>query len=898
MSKGFLLLSMLFLLAAGKSLAQNVITINVLNPPENIAPGGYLTLFYEVRTDFDVKKDSLIVPENWHIILSKKQTKKKFHYSFIVTVAISQMTSAGQYPLTLLLFDANGRFCQKTSYVTIDTYRKIDVQAISSFDYAKEGDTLQIAYLIQNEGNTLEKLKLQSSSGVIGADNQEIEIAANKTIQVNVRQFIPKTSNNYWVLSSDLKVWMADSTRPIISLTNVPVYSYQNKKNDPYLRFPIEVGGAYNHFETGGLRYASYQYSIKGAGFLDFKNQHFLDFTIQGPNQVYSSAMGTYDLYSLQYSYKKTNIELGDYVLSLNNLMEYGRFGRGFRLDQSFKKIGVVGFYSSPRFYPNQKETGGFSIYYKPKANLRFSFDFLSKNTFSNDTWFNAKLLGLTLRYQGVDFRLTTELSGSLANNTRDFAGFNRIYYQLDRFHFSSDLIYAGKNFYGFYHNSWQAVNGLTYQINKKVSLALQSNYTHVNPSYDFLSMNLSPYFSNNSILFNYEFKSNNRLMLSYNIEEKEDRKDVQQFHFRDNYGRVAYLNNSPKVNLWFESRFGETYNYLLKAEQQKNTSLRISVQPQFRVVSWLWLGSFLEYQRTAKFIQDNVLTNYYFYGASSRILFGSKFNMSFSYRNNYAPDELVQQRSFIDMRAELQLNEHKLSLSVGQAFIPTYGQTNDNSLFFTIKYAVRINTPLVKNKHLGAIRGRVSNVNGISTQGVLVQLGNKKFLTDVNGNFFFNDLIPDSYYLSLDKSTLQEGLLTKEALPLQVAVKPNKTTKVPIPVVESGGIKGAITLVENQKKSDLVKEKLTIWVKIANDKETLYTKVQENGSFGFKELKPGQWQIDVSIQGNTDRYQIENFNPLITIETDTDTDLSYTVKVKERKIMFSNKNFQLNSKK
>lgn len=128
-------------MAAENSLAQNVIRINVLNPPENVAPGGYLTLFYEVRTDFDVRKDSLVVPENWQVILSKKQVKKKFHYSFIVTVSISRMTSAGQYPLTLLLFDTNGRFCQKTSYVTIDTYRKVEVQAISSFDYAKEGDT-------------------------------------------------------------------------------------------------------------------------------------------------------------------------------------------------------------------------------------------------------------------------------------------------------------------------------------------------------------------------------------------------------------------------------------------------------------------------------------------------------------------------------------------------------------------------------------------------------------------------------------------------------------------------------------------------------------------------------------------------------------------------------------
>ncbi|WP_435356571.1 hypothetical protein [Emticicia sp. SJ17W-69] len=883
--------------------SQKELSINVLNPPKKVSPGGHFTLFFEIiglETNQSIAEESLVLPKNWQLILSKKLDKDLANPKYIYTVATSSTSNAGAYPLILSLANSDGKEASKKLTIEVSNFRKIEIIPLSSYEYVKEGDSLHLDYLIQNLGNSSEKVSIKTSSGKIELKNDSLTIAPNKSMQVRVNKLVPKSQSNFWLMSNDLFVTLHDSLTPIIHFNSVPVYSNQNKKSDPYLRFPIETGVWYSYFVTDkGVR-SSYQYDARGHGFLDFKQTHYLDFIVHGPNQIHLPVLGNYDQYFLSYSYKKQiNLSLGDYLLSFNNLMEFGRFGRGFRFDQNFKRMGFSTFYTSPRFYPFQKDTYGLSFYVKPKQNLKYSLDFLSKQTQYNQQWFIANFIGVTANYRTNSFFLNSEAAMSSAQNKLDFGFFNRVYYHYKKIHLNSDIVYAGKNFYGFYHNSWQAINAINYNISKKISIGLQSNFTRVNPSFDFYAFNSSPYFSNNSILLNYDIKPSNRLILSYNLEEKEDKKEIKQFHFRENYGRLAYLVNKQKFNLWFENRLGYTQNYLSASDDVKNTqSIQTIIQPLVRVFPCLWLGTFFEYQQTSKFSTINQLTNYYYYGGTSRITVGSTFNLSFSYRNNYAPDELIQKRSFVDLTAELNTKHHKLSLMGGRTFIPNYNQTNENTLFFMLKYSLKLNVPIAKNNQLGSIKGHISSINKLKKEGILVSIGSQKFMTDANGNFYFNDLVPDKYYITLEKSTIETGVISETKTPIEVQVNPKTIHDVSIPLVRSGGVVGKIHFKTNDEATQENKKALVVLIKLFNEQDTFMTKVNDKGEFSFREIKPGQWNIEAIIHGNKDSFVIENLSQNIIIESEKLKTLSFSVVSKERKIYFSNQNFLLNSKK
>ena len=689
-------------------LGQKGLNINVLNPPKKVIPGGHFTLFFELENadkNRKIIKESLILPESWQLIVSKKLDQDPTHTKYIYTVSTSSTSVSGKHPLTFVLTNNDGTKVSTQLFIEVVDFRKIDIIPLSSYEYVREGDSLNLEYLIHNSGNMSEKIKLHTTRGKLQLKYDTLTIEPNKSIQVKISQLVPETKSNYWLMSNDLYVTLRDSINPVINFISIPVYSNKNKKNDAYLRFPIEVGIWNSHFGTDRGVSRSYQFDVRGSGYLDFKAKHYLDFTIHGPNQINLPTLGNYDQYTVNYSYKnKTNVSLGDYVLSFNNLMEFGRFGRGIHIDQKFKRTGIAVFYLKPRFYPNQRETYGGSLYLKGNENLKYSIDFLSKKSKNEKGWFVSKFIGLTANYKTNALSLTTEATVSFTKTKIDFGFFNRVYYHYKKLSINSDIVYAGKNFYGFYNNSWQSVNSVNYYISKKISLGAQSNVTRVNPSYDFSTLNTSPYYSNNSFLLNYEIKPDKRLMFSYNFEGKEDKQQIKQFYFREKYGRIAYLISSPKFNLWFETRVGQAKNLLVSTDASKSTqSVRSVVQPQAKVLPWLWVGTFFEYQRNAKFSNTNQLTNYFYYGGTSRVTLGNTFNASFSYRNNYAPDELVQKRSFVDLTAELERKNHKISVVAGRAFIPNHSQTNENNLFFMLKYTLKLNTPIRKNKHLGS---------------------------------------------------------------------------------------------------------------------------------------------------------------------------------------------------
>lgn len=881
---------------------QEELEINMLNIPKTASPGSHFNIIFEVKSPTKLQEPIIVsvgVPAYWQVLFKKEPQNQVNEETlrYIYTIMPPKFAKAGSFTLYVYVKKKDGPIISKKLLIDVVRVRKVEITPVVLPEYVKEGDTLKVEYLIHNLGNSQEEVKLESIDGRIEFNNDSLKIGPNESVRVKNIQLIKESDSNSWETPLGIKAYLKDSLVPIQVINLLPVYSTKIKKKDPYLRFPIEAGVWYTNYMIGNKNTSGVQFDIRGRGFLDMKGKHFLDFTAHGPTNIDIPILGSYDVYSLNYSFKNRNfIKLGDYTLQFNNLMEFGRFGRGIRIDNEFKKLGFSGFYIQPRFFNEQKETFGGSFFLKPSTKFRVSIDYMSKYMVNKNRAFWSDLIGVSTKFQGKVLNWETEVVGNKVEKQYDYGLFNRVSIQFKRFQLHSDYIYAGKDFYGYYNNSYLLVNNLSIAINKKISIGVGNNITRINPSLDAINFNTSPYNSSIQAFTNLQLSKFSNLLLSYNIQEREDRLEPKKFHFKQDFARIAYNLNAPKFILWYEGRYGTAQNLLQNNDENvPRQSIANSLQPQVRVFPWMWIGGMAEHQRTSRFSTENTLTDLFFYGGSLRMFVGDKFNANFSYRNNFAPDELIENRSLVDLSVGFRLKSHSFNLTAGQTFIPNLSADFQKTTYLSLKYTLRINAPIAKNKNLSTIRGQILALsNSTSKKGIVVQLGEKRILTDENGNFYFNKLIPDKYYLEIDKSTTPFGVITNVKLPLEVNLKADSTTNIQIQLLKTGGIEGKVFFEDGEKIATNYTEKPVVLVKLFNDNESFVTQLNESNRFSFKEMKPGTWQILATLAGNQEGFTVINAQQTIEIVVDKVKKTEFAVRPVERQIEFMPRTFKL----
>ena len=924
--------------------AQNLLSVKVLNPQRRIKPGTHLTMFVEVSGDktFENKIDvALLLPENWNVLMSKSPKKiiGETSIKYMFTVATPNLAKKGTYNLGIRAFGKGYTEEVENQSIEIEHIRQIEVTALTPPEFVKEGDTLQTDFMIQNLGNNPERIALKSLRGrvelpkadsLLKSDSLDLSlkintkekkkkkekeipnvlridsvtVAPNEILQLKVVQIIPKTDYGSWSTVTDLQVMMQDSVKPISKALTIPVFSSKLKKSDPYLRFPIDVGLWYSNFKIGDRQFGGYQFDLRGKGDLDFAQKHHLDFVVHGPNRFEVPAVGSFDQYSLEYTYKKrSKIIVGDYNLRVSNLIELGRFGRGLRLEQTTNKVNFAVFYLKPRFNPSQGETYGGSVTFKPTEKLNLTLNYESKILIDNvQKSIDANFIGLTTQYFGKKIIIENEIATSSAIGKIDFGVFNRLSWKLGRLQYNNDLVYTGKKFFGFYKDSYLLINSLNYYLSRRISLNFLNNITRLNPSLDLTVFNTSPYSSINMLSMNNQLSQTNRIFLSYEQRSREDRSINKNFNFKEKFGRIAYYVNAQKFNLWIDTRYGTTQNLLIKSDSSSNIRLfQGIIQPQFRILPMLWLGGYFDYQRTAKFSDDNTLRNFYYYGGSARVYIAKYFNATLNYRNNYAPDELFEKRTFIDVNATLHLGNHEISVVGGKAFIPNAQFVNENTTFYTIKYAFRINAPIGRNKKLSNIKGTLSNGDySINPKGVIVQMGDQKVMADAAGYFQFNGLNADKYYINILRSSLEKGVIVGVKNPVEVHLRADTTISITIPLTKTGNVVGKINFIKSDAVgvSDITQQKPIVLLKLFNEKESFLTQVNKKDEFSFKEIKPGKYKVTAWVPGKTDQYTVGNTDQEIELSFNQTREVSISISPTVRKIQFSNKTVQLSTKK
>lgn len=885
------------------ALAQSEVEVSVSNYQKTIKPGGYLTVFFVVsKIPSDNIKGSLSLPENWNILINKTTKLDSNQIKFSYTLSTPKVTASGLYfPKFRVSLDSAVLKSQFID-VEISAFKEIEVINIAQPEYVREGDTLVTEYLVQNLGNNTETLRLATTKGLVDNYKDSLMLEANASIRVKVKQKIPVTDNNSWNVSADLKVFSTNSEIPIYQVTSVPVYSNSSKKTDPYYRFPVQMGASFLNFNIGGVSTIAYQYLAEGKGFLDAKEKHYVDFAIRGPNALNFPTVGSYDQYSFEYFYNNnTKVSVGDYVNRISNLIEFSRFGRGFKFEQKISKSEFQVFFQRARFLPTQKDAFGLSYAYNLKESVKVSFNYFNKDVIKDNSIFRTNIVGVSSHIKKELFNLETEVALGNSKSKWDIGVFNRLNFQFYKFNFHSEIISAGKDFHGFYNNSRLYINGLSYTVSKKINIGVNSNFTRINPSLDILVFNSSPISKTNMFFASFQPNSKNLFFLNYTIQEREDRQIPSSFHYKEDFGNLSYNMNKTKMQIFTQVRYGNAQNLLSGDQLAPKQSFNSMIQPSVRLAKLFWLGGYFEHQNTSKFSETNSIENLFYYGGSLRFNYKSFINANFMYRNNYAPDEFFEKRSFIDGSLLFDFKKHQLSVTAGRAYVPLSVNSNQNTLFFTLKYVLKLNVPIRKNKNIGHVSGNLVGMSdGILKGGVVVQMGPYQTVTDTSGNFHFNNLKPDIYHISLKAGPNMQGIMAGIKTPLEVSVKADSTERVTIPLLKTGGLVGKVNF-EIEERIQKLSDNATlpvVLVKLTNGNESFLTQVNEKHEFSFKEIKPGNWSISASIPGKQEQFEVVYKEKNVVIGAEKLIQESFTVKSIERKIFFSGKDFKLITKK
>ncbi|MCF2487722.1 hypothetical protein [Dyadobacter sp. CY347] len=874
------------------------------NSPEKAPPGGHVTLFFNVSATTEIQdslKETIDLPKGWKLLSTRKPAKiagvTELRYFFVIG-APSDCT-AGGYEVTLSVKSGQEQASKKVN-VMVEQVRKMEMLVVSQPEFVKEGDTLRIDYLIQNAGNSKETVGIKSSQGKILDIKDSLTLGPQEKINVTVLQIIPSTGHNAWQSATDLTVQMTGGEPAVYQVVTTPVFSSTIKKIDRYFRFPMEVGGGFMSYKIGSRTMMAYQYNVTGRGYLDQKNKHYIDFTARGPNQFNFPALGNYDQYSLEYQYnKRTFVSVGDYVLQLNNLMEFGRFGRGLKLEQQFAKTGYVLFVQKARFYFNQKESFGGKFIYKIGESSNVGVSYTSKHVLRRNDQFWSNLMGVSGTARTKGLILEAELAAGQARFKTDYGVFLRLLLTKKWLNVASNLIYAGKNFYGFYNNSMLISNNIGFNISPKVTLGVSSNFSRVNPSLDETFYSVSPKDRNYTAFLSYQINKRNGFFVYYSSQEREDRQRPSDFHYAEKFGNLTYNHIAEKFTFFYQGRFGRSQNKLVFDNSGKKESYSNLIQPTFRVVRGLWLGGYFEHQHTSKFSANDAIENLFYYGGNAGVNIKRNLYATFLYRNNYAPDELYIKRSFLDVSLLLDLSRHKFTVSGGKSHVPNAQNADQNTLFFTVKYALKLNVPLSRKKNIGIVRGKLTG-EGFPKQGNLIQLGNHKFLTDSSGMFAFEGVAPDAYYLSITQNDAKnDGVVPVIKMPLLVGVPADSIRNVEIRMTRTGNVKGKIEFLKpSQNLSSVLSQKPTVLVKLTNGTDSFLTELNDRDEFSFKEMRPGKWTLSAFIPANQDRFVIDDNVREFEIECDKTFNAIFKVHPNQKKIHFSDRNFDVSVKK
>ncbi|MDP3312198.1 hypothetical protein [Lutibacter sp.] len=878
----------------------NAVEISTKNIPENLVPGKNYTIVFEIsnKTDnplnlnceFEVSNQFYLTNNNKKVVVEANNKK-----IVLFTFGVNNHNPAGNYKSLLKITDNinNRPVATQEVFLNVPKLYNLAVEVIMAPEYLRLEKEFYCEYLVTNNGNSEEKITFESSNALKIVPANAL-LKPDSSMVVAVFQQVQGNVSSKTMVLNNLKAYIVSKDLAFSNRVAVTLYPNNTKKPDLYHRFPITFSTIFNSLK--GLDTLNvFKFKVSGQGFLDRGNEHYLNFEYSGPSQSDIVRFGEFERYSVLYKNKKMEALLGHVNFSLSNITETSRYGTGGIVSYDFGKTTASLFYVQPKFTKQISDSYGGKISQDLSDKAYVEAGFINRTLFEDNEEFNSQIFNIASFYAIDRFKINGEVAYESNYKTNGLAYSLAAYLNLKKLDLINSVQYSDKDYKGYIRNSKQLLSLANYRFNHKIDMQIGVDYRAINPVKDTINYSASPIITKYEAYFNYNVNRNNTIRVGGYFRNKEDQLSLQSYNFEEKLATLSFYSRMPfKYNLSWQNRVGKTTNFLAESTVPQNTFFS-SLSISGNVFKDLILGLNGDYQQSNKQSAENEIVKTFYYGGNLIYNLKSYLNLNVFYKKNYDFDELDDAQNYL--QAQLNYNyqkKHLLSVAVSQTSLPVFPIKKE--LLITASYSLVMNVPVSKNKTVGSLIGKIISAEKTNLEGILVLLDDHIAITNEKGVFHFYNLKPKTYRLYVKQSSLPKNKIIIMQQPIDIDILPNKETEVFLEMGNTGALFGQIIFEETtlMQSSQYIKKMPNLIVKITKGDKTYYTKTDKDGKFWFKELSPGEWNVELIVKNLLNDFTFSETQKTAVIISNEEFKAVFKASNKNREIKKSDKIFKL----
>lgn len=889
------------------SIASGQLHLSVKNDEvlQKMTPGKQHTIVLQLENKTNntlFAQTALNIAAQWDIIsngfkgdITTNQKKMVF-----ISVYVPATTPPGLVEGKVVVLDKQNTIVAEVALqFNVPEVHQLEVQQLSSPTIVMAGETITSTFQINNKGNVAEEVVILTGASEEKKEHRVIEVDSSAVITVK-----RATDKRYQKVRQEnvfLKVYREDAPEDVKrGYAMTTVYPVKMASEDAYFRYPVEASLYYNVFNAHDYQYNSFLVEAKGEGYLDTRKKQYLDFIVRSPNQNTINRFGMNDQYTFQYTYNKEfNVIVGDYSYRANRLGFISRYGFGFKANYTVKDWDVTAFYSSPRLSRIYTES---LLGVKVLKQLSNTFNIgVSVSQSKENIWqYDAEIpnrsketgqiLVVESNYKNKGTLVEHESSVSFMPEHMATAHDTRIHHKKKNFTYNGNFTITGQNYFGTMRNSLRYANSFRYYKNKwsvGVGQGLSKINRKYNPDYELPE----PFYETYFLSAGYKISQKQHTNIRVSNILREDRQEVKTFYYKEYGLDYTYRYMYGGLSLSFNGRLAKTQN-LLSNEQVYRTTYANNISGAYQINSTFGLRANLNQNYTNRYGVSGLATNYYNYGVGANINLKGRMQLSAMYNSGFSPEEDYLQRDFITLNFGARVKRaHKFSARLN--YYENALSSNDREWFSFLKYTYFFGAPLKRVKWQGAIQGEVKTTNAsISVEKIKVKASSEEGFTNAFGHFNLKNLSKGSNFVWIDESSLPQGIVVRQKMPMEVVVNEGKTTRVVLDVMKAAALKGQFKIEETTKGEKAIS--LEGYLKIEGEGHTYYTESKEDGSFEVKGMVPGDYRVSIISLKNEKEFKKLTSEPHIRLVEEQEQFIEIALHKKARAIQFKQSNFSI----
>ena len=851
------------------------------------------TTMFRVTNQSAQKKEIIIQPQ-----LPKGWKQITLEFPFVMDGNSSEVrlfnffippsTSAGVYDIKYVVQDRKvlSSRDETTIQVQVLPNYKIDINLINYPQYALEDKEYQLSFRVINNSNVPDRIVVDAQTSEktsVVFDHKVIELQPGKedTITATLSTLLSKSES----MKNHIKIigFSNASKEKIHKELFLEIIPKKQKKINPTHTLPVKLS-LKKVFQQNGSYRTAYQGELYTKGSLNDKKTKNIELRLRGPDIFSQSFLADHDEYFLNYSTPNYKVYVGDGYYKLTPLTEKIRYGRGMSSSLKVDRFLLGGYYQQTRWLRSQEKQVGAFLKYNPAENNYIGLNVLFKNRQANTSIVSLESVLKPNEKNKVELEIASGSNeNKISNSYRSkFDG------RLAKLGYLFEFIHAGPDFPGYYRDTRFMASGISYNMNKKITVEM--NIRQEKQNFDVDSTQYAAPISRFEQLGFYvrPFKRTS-INISYLQRSRKDRLQESKFDYNEKAGRIGLSQFIGPLVFYTSAEYGHTFNNLTNSlfdMKRFTASMTLRFMKKNSVRGYFYLDDNQRYtgEKRKRFTV----------GTSYRQYFAQHSYMNISYQNDYEPEEYFRDRNLLHAEIVHKFAfGHKISIR-GRHTLLRYSLHNKESAVL-VDYSIPLDVPVSRVSQKSLIQGKIINSEtSASIPDMYIRLNNKPVLTDKDGNFSFSNVKPGTYFIYMDESQLGFGKMTMPKLPLEIHVTGGQTEYIEILVVKSASISGQIlkadkrqaikNLIFEQQDNNisaknngineiatypsgpdsfalppeiLVKEEVLegIYVDLVGPNGTTRRFTDHNGIFYFDGLVPGKYSV-IAYENNLPQYR------------------------------------------